>query len=1167
MKLQSLQLHGFKSFADRTTLDFREGVTAIIGSNGSGKSNIADAIRWVLGEQRASVMRGSKMEEVIFQGTARRRPLNFAEVTLLFDNEAGRVPVPQTELEIARKVFREGGSEYSLNRTACRLRDIHNLLRDTGLGSNAYAVIEATMIDTLLSDRAEERRALFEEAAGIGKYKDSRKAATRRLDAAEADLTRLEDLISEVESKVRSLSRQRRKAERHRELRKRRLDLEVAIAQQEVASLERDIARGEGRRKELEETTRVSSGDRSTAEAIVEERRIEAAELGRQRTRESARLEAVRSELDRREREAMLADERRANAETRLQQIVAERGGLESRQASLAEEIEAAAAKRGEASQAVAEARSNAESKGRENQQIKQGLAEARTGAESAASRARELAREIATAEGQRGGAERRRRDALERQQEATERLAGLSEQLADLTDQTELWQSQADDVRERLDAAVAVAEKARESVESLRGREQRARDEARAAEDRLSTLTSQVDAREALERSYEGFSPAVAAIMANRGDFPGVRGPLADYLEEQGSRTEGVESYLGSLLQALVIEDLATARELRRWFHEEWEEGGSLLMLPLDVVGEGDPSGNRWVDRLLAGLEIVDSDPLESVHLGTPRIGPRGDLIDARGVIRLVEQGDAQGILGRRAALRELREQRAEALRQRDARLEEREKLRSALQEAEEDLVRADEARRTVEGELKVAELDAAAHRERRQRLQQEKATLEEAVRSSETEATLAAEQLEQLEQRLVQLGQEIEHATVAEDEARGRLAELERQWDAAREEEAELRVTLARAESELREVEQRVRSAEAARTAAEARAETILKEAEELRAGLENYASVKDRTAGEIQQYFQQRDEATGALALIDARLAEVDTELSELGERARVARRTEGEANEERHRIDLELAEARSKLERVRERLEVEWNKPWSALAAEAEPIEEGTLEEWRHELRTATQDLEGLGLVNMLALEEHAEESRRLEFLEGQRADLVEARDNLVAAIREINKTAREVFESTFETVRTNFQRTFQSLFQGGECDIWLADPDDPLEADVEIQASPVGKKTQRIHLLSGGERTLTALALLFALYLVKPSPFCVLDEVDAPLDESNVGRFIQLLRDFKHETQFIVITHNPRTMEAADWVYGVTMEEAGVSSIVGVELLGAWTAEEGTAVNT
>src|SRR5690606_3212606 len=279
MRLKSLRLQGFKSFPDRTTLEFRPGVTAIVGSNGCGKSNIADSVRWVLGEQRASAMRGSKMEEIIFQGTTRRKPLHHAEVALLFENDRGRVPLPQSEIEVSRKVFREGGSEYALNRNSCRLRDIHNLLRETGLGSNAYAVIEASMIETLLSDRAEERRLLFEEAAGIGRYKDSRQAASRRLESAEADLARLQDLIAEVESKVRSLARQRRRAERYEEMRMRRLDLEVAVAIAELEGLAGELEAAEARRRELEREELTAATERREAEGATEATRMEAAEV------------------------------------------------------------------------------------------------------------------------------------------------------------------------------------------------------------------------------------------------------------------------------------------------------------------------------------------------------------------------------------------------------------------------------------------------------------------------------------------------------------------------------------------------------------------------------------------------------------------------------------------------------------------------------------------------------------------------------------------------------------------------------------------------------------------------------------------------------------------------------------------------------------------------
>lgn len=1171
MKLQSLQLQGFKSFPDRTKLDFREGVTAVIGSNGCGKSNLADAIRWALGEQRPSAMRGSKMEEVIFQGTSRRRPLNFAEVALRFDNQAGRVPIPHTELEISRKVFREGGSEYSLNRTACRLRDVHNLLRDSGLGANAYAVIEAPMIEALLSDRAEERRTLFEEAAGVGRYKDSRQAAMRRLESAEADLTRLDDLISEVESKVKSLNRQKRRAERHRELLARRKDLEVAIVSQEVRGLDHEMALVEGRRQELEAEERMAAAERGTADATNEARRIDATELGRKRTEQAGRLESIRVQIDALEREALLANERRSNAEIGLQRLVEERSQLRGRIESLGQEAESAQQATERAAAEVARSRQLAEARTATNSEIRKQVNEGRTAAEAAGVRARELAREIAAAEGGRAAADRRQREAGQRRSDAEERLTGLRSQLEELTDQTDLWVSQADAVRENLRVLQERLDRAAGEVTVCRTREQQAREEARAADDRLSTLATQVDAREALERSYEGFAPAVAAIMRSRDRFPGVHAPLADHLAEgDPDRTRAVEAFLGPLLQAVVVEDLATARALREWFRTEWREGGSLLILPADALNaargsDSDPVGVRWVKALLSELVVVEGDPLDEFVPGRHQIGVEGDVLDARGVVRLAANAAEQGLLSRRSALKRKHGELKKLARARDKRLAERDAMRDALAVAEEEAHQAAEMLRLMEAQLKGVELDAAAHRDRRSRLQAERESYELELATLGTAAADSAAELVRLEARLKELATDVEAAGTAEDVARRNLQQVEAGWDAARDEESELRVQLARAESELHESERRLFAARQSREGADRRMVEAEREAKTLQESLEQSLGLREASADRIEQLFRDRDKETGVLALLDAKLAEFDSELTELGERSRVARRRESEAMEERHRLDLQLSEGRSRLERLRERVEVEWGRPWTALVEEANPIAEGDAESWRREMREVSEQLDGLGLVNMLSVEEHAEEERRLDFLLAQRKDLVEARDNLGAAIREINKTAREVFERAFEAVRANFHRTFQSLFGGGQCDLWLTDPNDPLESGVEIQASPVGKKTQRIHLLSGGERTLTALALLFALYLVKPSPFCVLDEIDAPLDEANIGRFVNLLNDFKHETQFVVITHNPRTMEAADWVYGVTMEEPGISSIVSVELLGAWVESHPTAV--
>jgi chromosome segregation protein len=1178
MKLRSLHLHGFKSFADRTVLELRDGVTAIVGSNGCGKSNTADAVRWVLGETRAGALRSAKMEEVIFQGTIRRRPLNYAEVSLVFDNGDGSVPIPQSEVEIARKVFREGGSEYFLNRQGCRLRDIHDLLRDTGLGSDAYSIIEAGMIDAILSERPDERRTMFEEAAGIGRYKDRRKAAQRRLEAAEVDLSRLNDLVGEVESKVRALGRQKRKAQRHAELQARRLDLEMAAARAESEALTASLEAAARRLVELEREGRDAATERTTAEAVLGERRIEGAELTRRRQGVAARLEEVRRRLDTREREILLADERRSHAEMRIAQLVRERGDLAERAQRLAAD---AARLEGEVRHAAARlegVRERLEGRLEENETLRATLSAHRQASESAASRSRELAREIAAAEGERAAAERRQAEAAERIARLAQQEAALAGEMEALDEQTELWSGQGESLRDRLDAAQEAAERAREEIRVLRGRESALRDALRAADDRLSRLAAQVAAREALERSYEGFSPAVTALMGLRESrFPGVVAPLADFMRattaDAGTAT-AVESFLGTLLQALVVRDLTAARHVRRWFREEWDGGGTLLLLPLDAPGvreavadpdaaarlgvAGHGAAAAWVETFLHGLVVVGGeDALEAYGHGGARVDALGDTVDPRGVIRLGQPASGEGILARREALVRLRSEVEDARVAHDRLVADRDDLAEQLALAEERAREAEEHVRVTENELRQLDADAAAHGARQGRLRREREEVGVGMGNARRQAAEAAERIAAVDGRMAELQRAAAEAGSAQGRAGAALGELDAVWEAARDEESELRVAVARAEGELRELERAFGAARQGAEGARNRGRTLESEAAELRSSLESLSGIRDRAGGEVEDLFTERDREAAALANLDTRLGELEAEAAQAEERARVSRRREAEASEARHRLELERADQESRLTRTRERVEVEWGRPWDVLAEQAQPVTEGEPEGWRREIREVAQALDALGPINMLAVQEHEEEDTRLKFLLEQQSDLTRARDDLSSAIRQINKTAREVFLGTFNQVRENFHRTFQSLFQGGECDVWLADPDDPLESPIEIQASPRGKKTQRIHLLSGGERTLTALSLLFAIYLVKPSPFCLFDEVDAPLDESNVGRFIQLLNDFKEQTQFIVITHNPRTMESADWIYGVTMEEPGVSSIVGVELEGAW----------
>ena len=465
MKLESLTLQGFKSFGDRTVLELRDGLTAVVGSNGCGKSNIADGIRWVLGEQRASALRGARMDDVIFQGTARRRPLQMAEVSLLFSNEDGAVAIPQSQIEVGRKVFREGGSEYVLNGNACRLRDIHDLLRDTGLGAHAYAIIEASMIETILSERAEERRQMLEEAAGIGKYKDRRRTAIRRLESAEADLERLGDLIGEVASKVRSLARQRGKAQRHRDMRTRRLDLEVALTRAELGDIRRALAEDEERATTLEAAIESSRTTAATLETRIEERKIGLARLGREWVAVSQRLETVRSDIERRERERLVADERRAAAESRLEQLSRESHSLRERRSRAAAEGESVRSRAAEGQEKLDEERARLEARKEENAAFREELRKHREKVADLETRARSLNAEIARAEAARHAAEDRARRAEERRVELETELAAVEEEIARIGGQTELFTTRAEEVRIARDTAADDARAARRTA------------------------------------------------------------------------------------------------------------------------------------------------------------------------------------------------------------------------------------------------------------------------------------------------------------------------------------------------------------------------------------------------------------------------------------------------------------------------------------------------------------------------------------------------------------------------------------------------------------------------------------------------------------------------------------------------------------------------------
>ncbi len=1146
MRLSRLELSGFKSFAGSVELPFDQGVTAIVGPNGCGKSNISDAVRWVLGEQSPRLLRGGKMEDVIFQGSTGRRPVNVAEVSLVFDNSDGSLPIAFQEVVVTRRLSRSGQSDYLLNRSPVRLRDIQDMLRGTGLGADAAVVMEAKMIEALLSEKAEERRALFEEAAGIGLYRDRKKSTERRLEETAADLARLEDLISEVQTQVRSLARQRGRAERYGKMIEERFGIAMTLVRRELEDFDLSLGALGVRARELADAlpaarARLSEAERQR-EAHVQGRHTAEA----RRTEVERRLGDAKLEVGRLESDLALAAERLSNAGQRRQTAADERVQAERRAAQSEREHAAAAAERSAAERDLAAVQQELSARAGEEDSVRGSLTAERLAVrelEEGAQRRAETARALEIE----GGALDRERSEL-REQLA---LATTERQQRDATGQSAARHAAAAAQRVGRDAVAAVhaveaLQHARHHVAALQEQEMRARSARRQAEAALAQLEARRDALGELEREYVGLAPAAQVLL--KAKLPGVLGPLADFVRTSKRDAELAERLLGEWLHAVLVRDDLALDAIRAW-HAEIQPGPLVLLpcVPGPRLGaDGHPLRDElrvdgpaaaWVRALLAGHEVIGA----------------GALRRANGAVFLDSGAPAAGgPLQRRAEL--------EAL-EKDVRgaAENRDRARAAEESTVKELAAA-EATLTAAGQTaeqaRRAELEAGAERGEADRgLIHARRQAEEAAahvdrltrRLGEVETRLGALQVELHEREIERL-----RSTEQLGAERASLADLEAQQEAAREQRVHWQVEAAQVEARLAAAAERAARADAEASASR---EQAAARAEEIEHSERETASLTTQR-GQWEDALQER-----RLAVVELEAAARDAETHvgiadadlEQGEGALdQARKALAALGEEEHRLQLEKTEVEGRKRGLVERVETEWRKPLDQLLADA-PEVAGDLEWLRQENDRLRGAIDAVGPVNALAVEEHADETKRLEFLQTQRDDLVTARSSLQQAAREIDQTAKTMFLESFGKVREHFRSVFQTLFGGGECDVRLASEDEPLESEIEIHAAPRGKRTQRIHLLSSGERTLVAVSLLFAIFLAKPSPFCLLDEVDAPLDDANVGRYVRLLAEFKDSTQFIVITHNPRTMQAADAVYGVTMQEPGVSTIVGVRL--------------
>lgn len=1151
MKLTRLELSGFKSFADTIELPFDDGMTCIVGPNGCGKSNVSDAVRWVLGEQRARMLRGARMDEVIFQGSAKRKQLNVAEVSLYFDNSDGTLPVSYQEVVITRRLSRSGQSEYLLNQTPTRLKDVQDLLRGTGLGSDAGVVIEARMIDRLLSEKADERRSLFEEAAGIGLYRDRKSTTERRLEKTGEDLQRLDDLISEVQTQVRSLARQRGKAERHERFVGERFAIVIELARRSLAHFDQSAGELRERRTDLdrrlpERRTALSAAERTREERVQARATAEARRTVVERQLAEKRLDAGKLEGD-----LNLASERLQNVTSRKERAQEERQSAEARGSRAQLELDAAAAERSAAQTARESVQVELDLRATSEDQTRDRLTSQRARVRESEARLQQQAEETRSLAGERSALTRELDELNGRHSEANQQYSAASR----LFDETNEKLSRAQTGLESRESAhrdgTTRLETARHALASSREREAATLVERRAAEEAASQLGARREALQALERDRAGLAPGARRLIDARGQFDdgAILGPLSDFVKTTQEGAPLVERLLAESLHAVVVRDENTVTAIQAWHLEQ--KPGPILLLPL-IPG---PASTTTPGDAFAEIEVADAlRPWVGALLGgTAHLDENGLAIRrANGAVFLGAAEDAAGPLARRAELQDV----AADLTRAASNVE---RLEGASREA----ARANEvAEETLQEAMGQAE-------ESRQRLQESKGVVDDFVRESQrlerdrAEAAAARTRLEQIievrTQRLREVDSDLERLgrlqseleTELEEQRTG-LSNFEAEQEAAREQRVHWQVEEAQVSAREQAAQERQdRAATALRDAVEEMARLdeelagIDASTADLNAQRSQWTDALAERAAEVQRLEQAAGEAEEQVGRAETALTESEQTLESL-------RNEVHQLGEDIHHVEIEQTELAGRRQALTERLEAEWHKPTAELLEASEPVEgeSGPLEEEAARLAAA---IEQIGPVNPLAAQEYQEEQQRLEFLTTQREDLIDARNSLRHSLREIDQTARELFAESFAAVREHFKMVFQTLFEGGECDVYLSDPGDPLTSDIEIRAAPRGKRTQRIHLLSSGERALVAISLLFAIYLAKPSPFCLLDEVDAPLDDANVQRFIRLLTQFKVDTQFIVITHNPRTMQVADAVYGVTMQEPGVSTIVGVRL--------------
>lgn len=1182
MFLKSITIKGFKSFADRVKVDFEPAITGIIGPNGSGKSNISDAIRWVLGEQSAKTLRGGKMEDVIFAGSGKRRALGLAEVTLTLDNRDGALPIDYKEVTVGRRVTRSGESDYLINNNSCRLKDIKELFMDTGIGKDAYSIIGQGKVEAILSENSVDRRELFEEAAGISKHKSRKEEAKKKLDSTEQKLQRIKDIIHEIQRQVEPLEKESKKAREYQEYRSELKELEVNLLANMYLELEEKLDQDITSKQRLSYQLIEAKSAVSEYDLRIDKEKERLEELTVDSDQQKDNIFEAKSSVERIENKLNLAKQQQNNILEQKNRLENEISRLEDRITLNKEEISKKDDKEIELVEKIKEKSLLLDEKNRGLDNLSKQLEEKFKVKKSFQDN---QLNQITKINRQQHQLETASRD-IKRYQEDIAALEELKESLNIEVDKAlekmENKKSRLEEIKDRINDYHSKHNREKSNNNQLQSHLSSLRDEYEEIKDSLNTKRSRLKVLEGMEENYEGYYRGVKNLfkyIEESAQIEGVCGVIAELINTPQEYETAIEVSLGSTLQNVVVEDDQVAKEAIEYL--KTSKGGRATFLPLNLISsrslnqqelsalnvEGaigvakdlisyDSKYRNVIENLL-GRVVIARDIDAAVKIS--RVADKrvkvvtldGDVVNPGGAMTGGSRNQNNNLLGRSREIGVLSSEVKELATQLKEREELGLKVKESLVESEDRLVKLEDRIHQLELEEANYLKDYQQTNKEVERLRSELADKDSNIKRINQEILRVESESKELSQALSRLNNDDSSIKEKVIELEAEIKKLEEKKDLYTNESTELKVTIAALKQERGSLSEELASKE--RAIAYAKDEINSKKEEINRLGDKDRQLIFRK-----QELEKEKEEMSKEVVRLKNLLDEFRIEISEIKDKIKSYQQESKDIRaryerlqKEYNKVEIDVAQLQVKLENIQSKLQEEYELNIEQASADIKKIADHKKVE--REINSLKRSMKRLEPVNLGAIEEYETLSKRFNFLQEQHQDLVESKESLEEVIKEIEDEMKEKFLETFNQVKAEFEKIFTDLFEGGQAQLALEDEDNLLETGIEINAQPPGKKLQKLSLMSGGEKALTATALIFSLLKVNPSPFYVLDELDAPLDDANVDRFANYLNQLSKIAQFIVITHRKGTMAAANALYGVTMQESGVSQLLSLKV--------------